>query len=134
MAYTTYKKLGLTDNQALVATAQDALETGWGKHLAGKNNYGGIKAYNNKNATTTRTREYVNGRYVYMNEPFANYDSFEDYAKAKISLLNTKRYRAFSNDNIDSIIDRIVSGGYATDPKYGNTLKSVILTTKKKLA
>lgn len=97
--------------------AQDALESGFGKHIAGKNNLGGRKG----KGTTLWTTEVVNGLPQKIKQEFKDYDSIEDYALGHVNLLLGSRYQAFNGD----FASRVVSGGYATDPSYKSKLTSI---------
>ena len=111
------KAKGLDTKYAKYLVAQSALESNWGKSQSGKFNFGGIKG----KGTTRRTREVVNGQNVYINDSFRDFKDIDDYANYHVSLLNNKRYNAFTGD----FIDRVVKGGYATDPKYRQALSNV---------
>lgn len=117
-------QMGLNTAYAKALVAQDGLESAWGTKPSGKFNFGGIKG----KGSVKRTREVINGKDVYINDSFRDFDSLEDYAKYKISLLNN-RYKAFTGD-ISGFADRVFRGGYATDPKYADTLKRVIASAK----
>ncbi len=58
---------------------------------------------------------------VYINDSFRDFKDIDDYANYHVSLLNNKRYNAFTGD----FIDRVVKGGYATDPNYKKALSNV---------
>lgn len=118
-------QMGLNTAYAKALVAQDGLESAWGTKPSGKFNFGGIKG----KGSVKRTREVINGKDVYINDSFRDFDSLEDYAKYKISLLNNNRYKAFTGD-ISGFADRVFRGGYATDPKYADTLKRVIASAK----
>lgn len=118
-------QMGLNTAYAKALVAQDGLESAWGTKPSGKFNFGGIKG----KGSVKRTREVINGKVVYINDSFRDFDSLEDYAKYKISLLNNNRYKAFTGD-ISGFADRVFRGGYATDPKYADTLKRVIASAK----
>lgn len=68
-----------------------------------------------------KTREVIDGKDVYINDEFRDFDSLEDFANYHINLLNNKRYHAFNGD----FINNVVSGGYATDPRYRNVLTRI---------
>jgi len=59
---------------------------------------------------------------VYVNDSFRDFKDINDYANYHVSLLNNKRYQAFSGGDF---IDRVVKGGYATDPNYKKALSNV---------
>lgn len=111
------KARGLDTKYAKYLVAQSALESNWGKSQSGKFNFGGIKG----KGTTRRTREVVNGKSIYINDSFRDFKDIDDYANYHVSLLNNKRYNAFTGD----FIDRVVKGGYATDPNYKRALSNV---------
>lgn len=111
------KARGLDTKYAKYLVAQSALESNWGKSQSGKFNFGGIKG----KGTTRRTREVVNGKSIYINDSFRDFKDINDYANYHVSLLNNKRYNAFTGD----FIDRVVKGGYATDPNYKRALSNV---------
>lgn len=113
--------------------AQAALESAWGKSQSGKNNLGGItvsdKYLDKVPHTMRKTKEWENGQYVSKVRAFRDFDSLEDYANYHVSLLNSEfknKYDAFKGDSLNDFVNRVVKGGYATDPKYGEKLASVI--------
>jgi flagellum-specific peptidoglycan hydrolase FlgJ len=112
------KARGLDTKYAKYLVAQSALESNWGKSQSGKFNFGGIKG----KGTTRRTREVVNGKSIYINDSFRDFKDINDYANYHVSLLNNKRYQAFSGGDF---IDSVVKGGYATDPNYKKALSNV---------
>lgn len=59
---------------------------------------------------------------VYVNDSFRDFKDINDYANYHVSLLNNKRYQAFSGGDF---IDRVVKGRYATDPNYKRALSNV---------
>lgn len=76
-----------------------------------------------------RTREVIDGKDVYINDSFRDFNSLEDYVNYKIDLLNNNRYKAFSG-NLNEFADRVHRGGYATDPNYSKVLNSIIASAK----
>lgn len=116
--FDAYKSHGLGDNASLIMSIQDALETGYGKHMSGNNNFGGIKGGNN----SKKTKEVIDGKTVNVKANFKDFKDLDDYISYKIKLLNSRRYQAFKSDDPNEIIASIVKGGYATDPAYGKKL------------
>ena len=116
---------GLDKSYADYLVAQSALESNWGKSQSGKNNLSGIKLIASQKGkglgTVRKTREVINGKDVYINDEFRDFDSLEDFANYHVNLLNNKRYNAFSGD----FITNVVKGGYATDPRYKNVLAKI---------
>ena len=127
------KKRGLNPEFALYLTMQDALESSWGKSdLSSKYyNFGGIKARNN-NSINLPTLEYNTDQLEKTNQSFQIYKSPEEYIKDKIDLLNNKRYNVFKY-NPSEYVNRIVSGGYATDPTYKDKLNSMYYSIVRRL-
>lgn len=111
------KAKGLDTKYAKYLVAQSALESNWGKSQSGKFNFGGIKG----KGTIRKTREVINGKSIHINDSFRDFKDINDYANYHVSLLNNKRYNAFTGD----FIDRVVKGGYATDPNYKRALSNV---------
>lgn len=118
-------KKGLNPEFARSLVAQDGLESAWGSKPAGRYNFGGIKG----KGSIRRTREVINGKDIYINSSFRDFDSLEDYVNYKINLLNNNRYRAFSG-TVSEFADRVSKGGYATDPRYSKILNQVIASAK----
>lgn len=108
---------GIDQSYVPYLVAQDALESGWGKHASGKNNLGGIKG----KGSNLSTEEEVNGKLISTKASFKDFDSIEDYAKYKVNLLNTKRYRAFDGNFLQGLIN----GGYATSTTYTSQLQKI---------
>ena len=108
-----------------VVAAQWVLESGYGKHTSGKNNYFGIKGP----GTTKRTEEFINGEYVTISASFMDFDSLF----ANVEYLVTKWYkdhkwfkgvnRANSREECARLL---VLEGYATDPNYSQKLVKVM--------
>lgn len=117
---------GLNPLFAKSLVAQDGLESEWGSKPSGDNNFGGIKC----NGRVKKTREVINGKDIYLDQEFRNFNSLEDYARYKVNLLNSKRYKAFDG-GLEDFSRRVSSGGYATDPRYKEILDKVIKSVKK---
>lgn len=116
---------GIDTSYADYLVAQSALESGWGKHQAGKFNLGGIKVPSKQRGkglgTVRKTREVINGQNKYIEDEFRNFNDLEDYARFHVNLLNNMNYQAFKGD----FINNVVRGGYATDPKYKQVLQNM---------
>lgn len=113
---------GLNPAFAKSLVAQDALESGWGEHLSGKNNYGGIKG---KSSSLRSTWEW-NGKFMErVKSSFRDFNSLKDYVKYKVGLLNSNRYRALTGRTED-FAEKVKAGGYATDPNYVKKINSIV--------
>lgn len=119
---------------AKALVAQAALETGWGRRLAGKqgvssNNLFGIKAGSrwDGDSVNVATTEYVNGVRHAERANFRAYesaaDSFADYTR----LLGNDRYAAARGTGQDThrFARALQRAGYATDPHYAAKLTAI---------
>jgi len=120
---------------ASVSLAQWALESGWGKFDLGCFNYFGIKAacdakgvplvpYVNK-----RTREVdAKGNDFFITAPFRKFasatEAFDEHGKLLATRGAYAKARKLLPD-ADKFADAL-TGVYATDPKYGTTLKAIM--------
>lgn len=118
------------DPHPAVVAAQWAIESGWGAKESGKNNFFGIKARPGQPGTVRRTREVINGRTVYINDRFADYNTLEEGIAARVAFTKqNKRYERsgyFAARTPYEAAQALQRGGYATDPNYANSLAAVI--------
>lgn len=119
------QKRGIDSKYAKWLTAQDALESGWGKSQGSKrHNYGNITTGSSWNGDS-----FIGNDHDAENKPilqkFRSYGSVEEYIEDKLNLLQTKRYNNAFVGNVDDFIDRVFNSGYAVDPKYVQKVKSV---------
>lgn len=118
------------DPHPAVVAAQWAVESGWGAKESGRNNFFGIKAKPGQPGTVRRTREVLNGRTVYINDRFADYNSLEEGIAARVAF--TKQNKRYTNSGYFSArtpyeaAQALQRGGYATDPNYANSLAAII--------
>lgn len=140
--YTLYSKelskRGLPTDYAKWLTAQDALETGWGKSIIGNNNFGNIQYFDdvhgNKYSFTGGTDKHADG--TKYSARFVNFNNIEDYIKYKVGMLsnpNSKRYRNIFIGDTNGFADRMQASGYAESKTYGKALKDVFNTVDKYL-
>lgn len=118
-AYTkALKARGIDTTYAKMLVAQDALESGWGKHYAGNYNFGNIIIPAGSTESYTEGRDHdAQGNII--TQKFRNYSSLDEWVNAKIDLLSKNRYQAFTGDSSPSAFyDRIKRGGYAVDKEY----------------
>lgn len=122
MLYNAFIKTGVKENVAKFMVAQDSLETGDGKHHAGRYNYGNITKGSSWTGSTTRGGDKdKDGKKI--TQEFRNYDSVDQYAADKKSLLSSSRYSCSLNANtIEEYARCVKQGGYATDPNYEEKL------------
>jgi flagellar protein FlgJ len=122
MAESAGAEIGI-DPKMLVAQA--ALETGWGRHMAGRNNLFNIKAGRGWSGDTSEvsTTEYRDGAPAKERAKFRAYESpeesFADYARL---ITGSKRYEGAlaSSGDPERYIRNIHNAGYATDPEYAD--------------
>ena len=120
------KKYGIP---ASITIAQWALESGWGQHVPLDSfNPFGMKAKPGQPSITVATREVYRGVSVIVNAAFRKFTSFADALDAHAKLLATApvygHARACLPDPF-KFADAL-TGTYATDPKYGELLGSII--------
>jgi flagellum-specific peptidoglycan hydrolase FlgJ len=122
-------KAGVADPEAIarLGAAQSALETGYGKHLAGGNNYFGIKARPGEGGAGQKTQEFINGKMVTVNDKFRKYGSMEESAADYIKFLQeNRRYKdVLAARSANEAIAAQGRTGYATDPAYESKLKNI---------
>ena len=101
-----------------LVAAQWALESGYGKHLAGKNNFFGLKG---TGGTMSQTQEWVNGNWVTIKDSFLDFPSRAtcvDYL-IKLWYFDYKNYKGVNNAaSSEAAAQMLKSEGYATDPGY----------------
>ncbi len=108
-----------------VVAAQWALESGWGKHTSGVNNYFGLKG----KGTQANTQEFINGKWITIKAGFID---FPDLYTC-ISYLVDRWYKDFHKyKGINRAATRnecahlLVKEGYATDPNYATKLIQIM--------
>ncbi len=127
-------KLGV-DPKVLVAQA--AVESGWGRSVAHRNdgtsshNLFGIKADGRWSGARTivSTLEYEDGVAVRRQDPFRSYDSFSDsFADYAHFLQSNPRYQTALDQakSPEAFLQGLQRAGYATDPAYAKKVASVL--------
>ena len=114
-------RLGIDQKYVPMLVAHDSLESGHYTKQSGKYNFGGIKG-NKTNGTLRDSHEFINGQKVKKASFFKDYKHPSEYVADKVRLLNDK-YHAFDGRDF---VQALVDGHYATDPEYGNKLRSMI--------
>jgi hypothetical protein len=111
-----------------VVAAQWALESGYGKHTSGKNNFFGIKGKDGE-GTLVSTTEFVGGMEIKVDAWFKNFTSL-DACVAYIVDRWYKDYKGYKGVNRASTPEEcaelLVKEGYATDPLYATKLKRLL--------
>ena len=114
---------------ASVILAQWIVESAWGASMPpDSNNPFGIKALDSQAAVESGTREVIDGKVIHITARFRRFDSMAQAFELHGQLLATSRhYKAAMQLTHDpeQFADAL-TGIYATDPKYGTTLKWVI--------
>jgi hypothetical protein len=104
-----------------LVAAQWALESGWGKHTSGKNNYFGIKG----KGTTQSTQEFEGGKFVTTDAEFQDFASLYDCVVYLVErwYKDYKQYKGVNNAvSREAGAQHLVKEGYATDPEYAKKL------------
>lgn len=123
------KKAGVANPEAIasVGAAQSALETGYGKSLAGGKNYFGIKDFSKGGGNVQSTKEFINGKEVTIKDKFRSYGSMEESAADYIKFLqkNPRYKEVLAAKTAQEAIEAQGRSGYATDPAYASKLKTI---------
>jgi hypothetical protein len=104
-----------------VVAAQWALESGYGKHTSGKNNYFGLKG----EGSDRETKEFINGQWISIVDGFID---FPDLQTCVTYLVDRwyRDYQRFKGVNRagspEECARLLVAEGYATDPQYSDKL------------
>lgn len=108
-----------------LVAAQWALESGWGKHVSGENNYFGLKG----KGTNRMTQEVIDGKTVTVADNFLDFNSLGECVK----YLVTRWYKDWngykgvnSAPSAEAAAQQLVKQGYATDPKYAEKLIELV--------
>ena len=115
---------------------QSASESGWGSSLLASkyNNYFGIKAGTSWKGdyVLLPTKEFVNGKYITINQKFRRYSSFTASVKDYISFLkDNPRYKnVFTQTSVLGQLQALKNAGYATEPNYANIIYGIYLSNK----
>ena len=121
---TDYASLAGSKFPACVA-AQWALESGYGEHLSGKNNFFGIKATPDTPSTVVSTKEFVDDEWITIDAAFKDFTGAYDCVKYLVKRWY-KDYGGYQGVNRASSREDcarlLVSEGYATDPAYAEKL------------
>jgi len=104
-----------------VVAAQWALESGYGKHTSGKNNFFGLKG----SGTERETKEFINGKWITIRAGFIDFPDLQTCVSYLVDRWyhDYKTYkgvnRAVSREDCARLLER---EGYATDPAYPEKL------------
>lgn len=108
-----------------VVAAQWALESGYGKHTSGNNNFFGLKG----SGTDRTTKEFVNGHWITITTGFLNFPDL----KTCVSYLVDRWYRDYKTykgvnraSTPEECARLLVTEGYATDPMYTEKLIKIM--------
>ena len=112
-----------------VVAAQWALESGWGEHISGVNNFFGIKAAAGEPYSVCTTQEWNGSHMVTIEDKFRDFDTVQDCVDHLITQWY-EDYRGYKGVNRASSVGEccnlLVAENYATDPHYAAKLMSII--------
>jgi hypothetical protein len=108
-----------------VVAAQWALESGWGAHTSGKNNYFGLKGP----GSSVQTKEVVNGKTITITAEFLDFTDIEQCVVYLVDRWHRdwKNHRGVNNaPNRDEAARELVRQGYASDPAYASKIIALV--------
>ncbi|HEX9595293.1 MAG TPA: glucosaminidase domain-containing protein [Anaerolineales bacterium] len=112
---------------------QAAVETGWGREVAG-NNYFGVKSHGRPGGQNITTHEEVGGKRVRTTDNFRTYgslgESVADYGKF---LSENPRYTEALKLTGPEELQGIAKAGYATDSNYADLTRNVAGMVKRNI-
>jgi flagellum-specific peptidoglycan hydrolase FlgJ len=118
--------------QAILESSSSTGDAGGSTLAKVYNNHFGIKAnaFWRGKKVNLKTREVISGKDVVIGDYFRVYDnagqSFKDHTKFLQQNQNYARHGVFTAATPEEQADALQEAGYATDPKYASTLKSLI--------
>ncbi len=104
-----------------VVAAQWALESGYGKHTSGKNNYFGLKG----EGSDRETKEFINGQWITIQAGFIDFPDLQTCVTYLVDrwYRDYQRYKGVNRASSPEECARLlVAEGYATDPQYADKL------------
>jgi hypothetical protein len=104
-----------------VVAAQWALESGYGKHTSGKNNFFGLKG----SGTERETKEFINGQWITIQAGFIDFPDLQTCVTYLVDrwYRDYQRYKGVNRASSPEECARLlVAEGYATDPQYSDKL------------
>jgi hypothetical protein len=111
-----------------VVAAQWALESGWGKHTSGHNNFFGIKGVEGQ-GSLVKTTEFYGGMEVKVNAWFKNFPSLYECVNELVTkwYKDYKQYKGVNRaKSPEECASLLVKEGYATDPVYATKLINIL--------
>lgn len=121
---------------ASISMAQAILESASGNHAPG-NNFFGIKSTIEGTGQLLWTQEYMNGRWVQVQAWFRVYPDLEgciedhsDFLTVNTRYANAGFFSACDNLDYRAAAKALQTAGYATDPRYAQSLMTIIEDNK----
>jgi hypothetical protein len=121
--YAAAKKAGAKFPECVCA--QWALESGWGKHTSGVNNYFGLKGA----GSTVSTQEFINGKWITIKAGFIDFPDLETCVTYLVErwYLDFGKYKGVNRaKSRNECCELLVKEGYATDPAYSTKLIQIL--------
>jgi hypothetical protein len=108
-----------------VVAAQWALESGYGKHTSGKNNFFGLKG----DGTSAGTQEFIDGQWVSITASFIDFPNIQSCVQYLVDrwYKDYKEYKGINRAaNRNECANLLVKEKYATDPNYATKLIQIM--------
>tara|TARA_B100001939_G_scaffold190378_2_gene163843 strand:+ start:260 stop:1291 length:1032 start_codon:yes stop_codon:yes gene_type:complete len=114
--------------------AQWALESGWGSHVSGTNNFFGLKG---KGGTVVNTQEYINEQWLTIRDGFIDFPNLYSSVQYLVDrwYKDYKGYKGVNRaSNRNECAKLLVKENYATDPNYAEKLQQIMDRECEKLS
>jgi len=104
-----------------LVASQWALESSWGKHVSGKNNFFGLKSIKSQASSSHLTQEFIDDQWLTITDGFIDFPSLEaciDYL-VRLWYKDFEGYKGVNNaKDRNAAAHMLKEQGYATDPNY----------------
>jgi hypothetical protein len=106
--------------------AQWALESSWGAHVSGANNFFGLKG---KGGSVVETQEFINGEWLNIHDGFIDFPNLYSCVQYLVDrwYRDFERYKGVNRASTrNECAELLQKEGYATDPKYADKLQQIM--------
>ena len=103
------------------------MESGWGEHISGANNFFGIKAAAGEPYSICTTQEWNGNNMVTIEDKFRDFDTIQDCVDHLITQwYKDYRYKGVNRASSIGECCQLLAGVLCLDPNYASKLMSII--------